>query len=255
MSAKIITEDSVTIFHNNVVATTHASDTNWDRVIDALRDDDYDLAVALLDKPKVLREYLEGSGLTVDGNAVFYGKHELPGSLATRILAMHAEGFSISAMEHFVEKLYQNPSYRAIAELYRFLECNQLPISEDGDFMAYKLINNDWTDCFTAKIDNSIGSVPTMPRQEVDDDCTRTCSKGLHFASLEYLKHFTGGGRLVAIKINPADVVSIPVDYNNSKGRCCRYQVVEELPRSLAYGEDDYWATSVVAYGSQPAMH
>jgi hypothetical protein len=30
------------------------------------------------------------------------------------------------------------------------------------------------------------------------------------------------------VKINPADVVAIPTDYNNQKGRCCRYEVVDE---------------------------
>ena len=31
------------------------------------------------------------------------------------------------------------------------------------------------------------------------------------------------------LKINPADVVSIPTDYNASKGRACRYEVIGEL--------------------------
>jgi hypothetical protein len=41
-----------------------------------------------------------------------------------------------------------------------------------------------------------------------------------------------GGGsdRIVIVKINPMDVVSIPKDYNNAKGRCCRYIVVNEVP-------------------------
>ena len=34
------------------------------------------------------------------------------------------------------------------------------------------------------------------------------------------------------VKINPADVVSIPTDYNGAKGRCCRYQVVAEVKTS-----------------------
>ena len=31
------------------------------------------------------------------------------------------------------------------------------------------------------------------------------------------------------LKINPADVVSIPADYNATKGRACRYEVLGEL--------------------------
>lgn len=30
------------------------------------------------------------------------------------------------------------------------------------------------------------------------------------------------------LKINPADVVAIPADYNNTKGRTCRYEVIGE---------------------------
>jgi hypothetical protein len=30
------------------------------------------------------------------------------------------------------------------------------------------------------------------------------------------------------LKVNPADVVAIPADYNNTKGRACKYEVVAE---------------------------
>jgi hypothetical protein len=42
------------------------------------------------------------------------------------------------------------------------------------------------------------------------------------------LSHF-GGERTVIVKINPRDVVSIPTDYNEAKGRACRYEVIGEL--------------------------
>ena len=31
------------------------------------------------------------------------------------------------------------------------------------------------------------------------------------------------------MKINPRDVVSIPNDYDNTKGRACRYEVIGEV--------------------------
>ena len=67
-----------------------------------------------------------------------------------------------------------------------------------------------------------------MDRNLVDEDKDRTCSVGLHFASFNYLQHF-GGSRIVVVKINPKDVVAIPSDYNNSKGRTCCYEVIEEV--------------------------
>jgi acyl carrier protein len=62
----------------------------------------------------------------------------------------------------------------------------------------------------------------------VDDVADNHCSYGLHFCSQSYLQKF-GGDRIVILKINPRDVVSIPTDYNHAKGRCCRYEVIGEL--------------------------
>ena len=42
------------------------------------------------------------------------------------------------------------------------------------------------------------------------------------------LIHFAhANGHVMLLKINPADVVSIPADYNDTKGRCAKYEVVD----------------------------
>jgi hypothetical protein len=84
-----------------------------------------------------------------------------------------------------------------------------------------------------------------MDRSKVDDDPNNTCSKGLHVASLPYLQHYPGSVT-VLVKVNPANVVSIPTDYNNSKMRVCEYEVFavhdkgvhEEATTSSLYGYD-----------------
>jgi hypothetical protein len=69
-----------------------------------------------------------------------------------------------------------------------------------------------------------------MERNAVDDNKDQTCSTGLHFCGLSYLDHFGGSdSRTVIVKIDPADVVSIPSDYNGAKGRACRYEVIGEM--------------------------
>ena len=121
-----------------------------------------------------------------------------------------------------------NPSYRAVNELYGFLEKNNLPITPDGHFLAYKRVRDDYKDVYSGTMDNSIGKIVEMERNLVNDDKNQTCSSGLHFCSEGYLNHF-GGDRTVIVKINPRDVVSIPTDYDNSKGRACRYEVIGEV--------------------------
>lgn len=139
----------------------------------------------------------------------------------------------IKSLTRFLERLLKNPSPRAVSELYGFVEHTRLPITADGHLLAYKIINSDYTDKYTGKMDNSIGALVEMPRVAVDDDAYRTCSAGLHFCSWEYARGFYCNpktDRMVVLKIDPADVVSIPVDYNNSKGRACRYTVLYEVP-------------------------
>lgn len=138
------------------------------------------------------------------------------------------------ALENMFGRLIENPSRRVVDQLYKFLETNQLPITPDGCFLAYKRVNADHTDCYTGKIDNSVGNVVKMVRNMVNDDPQHTCSAGLHVCSEEYLGHF-GGSNIMVCKIDPADVVAVPYDYNGSKMRVCMYEVVGQIGEGFSH--------------------
>jgi hypothetical protein len=104
----------------------------------------------------------------------------------------------------------------------------QVPLTDDGCFLAYKAVRNDYLDCYTGKVDNSVGQTPMMPRKAVDPDRRNQCSQGYHFCSLGYLASFSGN-KIMAVKVNPKDVVAIPEDYNYTKGRTWKYEVVYEV--------------------------
>jgi hypothetical protein len=125
----------------------------------------------------------------------------------------------------------ENPSYRAVQELYKFLEVGQMPLTEDGHFLAYKKVRENFKDIHSGTFDNSVGKICEMPRNKVDEDSSRTCSSGLHVCSYSYLNSFGNGttDKVVVVKINPRDVVSIPADYNNTKMRLCRYEVIQDV--------------------------
>jgi len=177
------------------------------------------------------------------GGRWYYKGYMLKNYLVDKIEAIQAEAnlMSTDVMDHphikslsmFLNNLMKNPSSRAVTELYRFVEHTNLPVSDDGCLLAYKIIRRDYTDKHSGKMDNSPGKVVEMPRNMVDSEANRTCSKGLHFCSYNYA---TGGfnnrnsDRMVVIKISPEDVVSIPTDYNNEKGRCCKFTVLYEIP-------------------------
>lgn len=171
------------------------------------------------------------SDVTVEINhgQVYVNGFAVHNQLTERLLEVIREGFNVSAWIEFVKNIYANPLQSAIEEFFLFLEKGRMPITEDGHFLAYKRIRDDYTDVYTGTIDNSVGAVVEIDRSLVDTDRSRTCSTGLHFCSKDYLPNFSPGSKVVLVKINPADIVSIPSDYSNTKGRCCRYEVVAEI--------------------------
>jgi hypothetical protein len=165
--------------------------------------------------------------VTVKGGNVFYHGRRIDSSLTHRIVAMVKEGKKVGAMLKFMDNLYQNPSQDTIKELYEFLNRNKLPITDDGCFMAYKIVDEKRMDCHTHSFDNSVGQVLVMARKDVDGNRRTECSNGFHFCSLAYLSGFDGSF-IMGIKVNPKDVVSIP-EMGSGKGRTWRYEVVMEL--------------------------
>lgn len=236
----IIQGSNITVVVDNKPYTINKSHISYQRVLTALKAQDWDTVKDVVDPQKVVVEFGKGN-VSVQGDKVFWKDRELHNALTKRMVSMIQDGFPVEPLVAFMDNLMDNPSKRAVNELYGFLEKNSLPITPDGYFLAYKKIKFDYTDCHTGKMDNSVGKVVEMERNDVDDDQNRTCSTGLHFCSQEYLSHF-GGDRIVIVKINPRDVVSIPTDYNNSKGRACRYEVIDEIDKDKA---DEAFAKTV----------
>jgi len=151
-------------------------------------------------------------------------------TLVSRVISMALEGYQIESMVAFIDNLYQNPSKKTIDRIYAWLEAGEMPITDDGHFIAYKRVNNDLTSFYDNTTKHVVGEVTAMERYRCDDRTEETCSTGLHFCSYGYLsKYYSGMGRILVLKINPADVVAIPDDYGTSKGRACKYLVVGEL--------------------------
>jgi hypothetical protein len=239
--AKIISEDAATItFDDGITQTIYVDDPNWNLVLDAVKANNAEMVRELLSPELEVKHTINAQNLSStvrvnDANMieVFYDGSWLvvDNALSQRMLRMLREGFDIKPMAYFLSRLQANPSYRAREELFEFLEFGNLPITDDGCFLAYKRVKDNYMDVYTGTIDNSVGAVVEMPRRMVNDDSSQTCSSGLHFCSREYLPHYgaSPSTRVMLVKIDPADVVSIPADYNNTKGRCCRYEVVQEL--------------------------
>lgn len=236
----LIQGSNITVVINNKPHTISKTHPTYEKVKEAIKANDWDTVRNIIDPKKMVLNY--GSGhLAVQGEKLFWKGEEFHNAMSRRMFQMLQEDMPIEPLVKFMENLMENPSYRAVNELYEFLESNNLPITSDGHFLAYKKVRENYTDCHTGKFDNSVGQTVEMPRNQVNDNKDETCSNGLHFCSQGYLGSF-GGDRVMILKINPKDVVSIPTDYNRTKGRCCRYEVIGEVGVN-ADEETDFPAT------------
>lgn len=225
----ILGSDSLTVFVDGASYTINKQAKTYELVLQAVRSKDINAVRSAVKIKETIVSSLNSvsTDVRIEGASIFYKDREVTGLIASRVFEVIRLGLDVQPMVKFIDNLMQNPSKRAVDELFGFLEACTLPITPDGHFLAYKRVREDYLDCHSGTMDNSVGNVLEMDRNAVDDDKNRTCSAGLHFCSFDYLKSFSGE-RIVIVKINPKDVVAIPADYNNSKGRTCRYEVVGE---------------------------
>lgn len=254
----IITPEGVTVFSNGQSYTLSSTHGNFNAVIDAIRNKESAETIVDLLNPRVaLTKYL-GEKFEVGENTVKFNGEEVHGTLVQRIIECHRDDLPVEPLLRFFENLEANPSFSARTELYDFLAHRNMPITPDGCFLAYKSVRPDFTDHHTGKFSNRVGTVLEMERRKVDDDRNNGCSYGFHAGSLEYATTFGGNDRKVlVVKINPADVVSVPTDCDCQKLRTARYEVVDlysgPLRNTIAddsnlyEDEDEYGSTDTVS--------
>mgnify|MGYP000854044420 CR=1 FL=1 len=192
------------------------------------------IALDLKDEGKVLEIVALAEQVTlatkgaveVKHGQVFYKGEVVGNIIAKRIIQFMAEGINVDYLINFLERVMLNPSKASRDELYLFLENGNLPIMDDGRFQAYKWVRDDYMDQHSNKFRNYPGDILSMKRTDVDSNRNTTCSTGFHVCTQFYDKF---AKKLMLVAVDPADVVSVPIDYNNAKMRVCKYEVLEEI--------------------------
>lgn len=235
--AHIITKNgSITAIIDGVPHTVDVSQSNYERIKKALLDNNpaeflkyKDIAATI--ENKLGKTPLSVGKVTVSNGQVYYNGKVIHHELTRRILEYVDNNYPFKSLIAFLENLLQNPSMASVDDLLPFLEHRNIPITEDGCFLAYKGVNDDYTDCHTSTFSNVVGSKHSMPRNEVDDNRNNGCSRGFHVGSLQYATTF--GRRTVIVKVNPRDAVSVPLCSSEQKLRVCAYEVVGEYTGPL----------------------
>jgi len=247
----IINEIGVVLFKDGKPTKIENTDKRYARVIAALKlplgEQDAAIDEALIHIN--INKDIESKGFCVNYSTgeVTYKGENLPTPLAQKVMSLIEENLPVTLLERFWENLKLNPSYNSIRELYDFLAYKELPITEDGCFLAYRGLREDYysvngntsTKVLQGIVDsqghiyNGVGEHIEVFRGDVDDDRNHHCSQGVHAGSYDYAKGWSRG-KLVVVKINPKDVVSVPSDCNCQKLRCCAYTVISEIEHEIS---------------------
>jgi hypothetical protein len=236
ISGITITGRQITIVFadGDIKSVSKSDEALYNKVSAIIKEENYACIRSLVDIKDHINTY-GGGRITVSNDVVLIDSEKLPEALSTKLFQFINSGLPIDYLVKFWDNLKKNPSYRSIQQLYSFLEKNNHPFTDDGMFIAYKKIRPNFKDIHSGTFDNSVGSVVQVNRNEVDEDPNKTCSYGLHVANYDYAcNHFgTPQDILVLVIVNPADVVAIPTDYNESKMRVCKYKVSGVIERPL----------------------
>lgn len=235
---------TISLYLNGEIYSVRSDHVNYDKVVQALKTKSYSVLPDLINVANAVVKHAERcrlsgeTGVSVANGQVLYNGEVVHDYVADKIVDFVRDGFDFAPLTKFLGNLMANPSKKSVDNLYRFLESNDMPITEDGCFLAYKRVRDDYKDMYEGKFDNSVGQTVKMPRNKVEDDPSITCSHGLHVASLRYARdeYNSGQGRLVICKVNPKDVVSVPTDYANAKMRVCEYEVVQDYTEEIKQG-------------------
>jgi len=242
----ILTDNSLTVVINGKAMTMASDHPSWELAKQALTDGLVEELDSLFDVAKAVPAYSDGN-IEVKNGQVLYNGEEIHNHCVDRLLHFMRENLPYQPLVAFLGKLLENPSRRATGELYGFLEHKNMPLTPEGNFLAYKGVMSDFSDFYSGKFDNSVGSTLEMRRNGVCDDANMGCSSGFHAGSYEYAKGYaSGGGHLMVVEIDPRDVVSVPHDCECQKLRTAKYKVVgvyetiDAPPLEDTYGDAEY---------------
>ncbi len=233
--AWIKTPNSLIVNYGGETHNVLKTDSGYEKILQAIKENKLEEIPGLVSLAKRVEKSSKGI-FKVQNNQVVVNNVVVPPLLGERILDHEREGLPFEPLVKFAENLNLNPSYRSVQQLFKFLELNKHPVTDDGCFIAYKKVREDFKDVHSGTFDNSVGNVVEMPRNNVNEDPNQTCSYGLHVANWDYARNFSNG-LMIQVKVNPADVVAVPVDYNSAKMRVCKYVVmaVVENPSDALY--------------------
>ena len=140
----ILTDNSLTIVVDGKALTMESSNPSFNEATKLLAEERFDELPDLFDVPKAVEKFADGN-ISVSDGEVRYKNEVIHNHVVGRVLDFMRQGLPYKPLVRFLDKLMENPSRRATNELYAFLEHKAMPLTPDGNFLAYKGVREDYT--------------------------------------------------------------------------------------------------------------
>jgi hypothetical protein len=210
-----------------------------ERIIQNLILGQYQEAAELADRREAVKNFLDihmdGIQLKTDRNGeVLLNDQVLPEAVAEKALNMIDAGINALPLLRFLKRSQENPDPAVHEQLLQFVAANDFHIDQDGFIVAWKKVSEDMKDLWTRSLDYSPPRTVVMPREAVVADPDEACAAGLHFATWRFTYNYTGS-RVVELRVDPANVVSVPKAHVD-KARASSFQIVREVLGWKSFG-------------------
>jgi hypothetical protein len=226
-----VTKETLTCYLDGKVHVVSFQNESYQIILELIREGKIEEIHKVLN-PAPAPVFLQEGVEVKNGSLVIEGE-VISGKLAERLLWMIEEKLPLGPLVNFWKKMSGNPSYKTRQQLFEFIDRYKHPIIEDGCFIAYRKVTENFKDFHTGTMDNSVGKTVSMDRYLVDDDSDNVCSAGLHVAAYRYAEKFDPRGHMLAVKVDPKNVVSVPRDYDGQKMRVCKFEVLSVVEKEL----------------------
>lgn len=240
---KIEERESISVLVNGQLYVMSDDDPAYGKVCARILDNDYEGAVQHFNKEESIRQALEESVLSdrieVRDGHVFLDGEVCENQITDLIIDMNDQGEDYVPLANFFALLSDNPIHHSRHRLFDWLRAEgKFSLDKNGYLIGYKGLDHNFKSKFAGpgvvngvkvhgNLDNSPGNVLEIEVVEMNPEVG--CAEGLHVGTFDYAQNWSSGGKLVSVRVSPADVGSVPTDANDSKIRCFKYEVIEEV--------------------------
>jgi hypothetical protein len=253
--AYMITNNRVSILLNGRWRSFHMKSQQGQDLVELLRAEPQDIERIgeLADIITWIAKQTDGRVTVDECDRLYLDNKPIDFGLSGRIASLVEQGLKFDALARFIENVAENPDPSVKEDLFRFMEKGSIPFDPDGYILVFKKVDPNYlsyasgsdtvrvTDAegvtteMKGRVRYPVGAVVEMDREQCDPNRARTCSRGLHGCSYEYLNYwYPRQGVVIIGRIHPKDVTAIPADHNDQKLRTCRMEIVGEIDEAEA---------------------